>query len=78
MRHGPGKAAWTDRLETKGVGITGLTTDDQYVSPEHACHATRRDFQANPIHAMVVRKWVEWAQLRSGRANCVPDQGPSG
>ena len=39
------------------VGITGLTTYDQYGTPEHGRHANRRDFQANPINAVVVRKW---------------------
>jgi hypothetical protein len=29
VRHGPGKAAWRERLETEVGGITGLTTDDQ-------------------------------------------------
>lgn len=28
-RHGQGRAAWTERLETEVVGITGLTTYDQ-------------------------------------------------
>jgi len=28
VRHGQGRTAWTERLETDGVGITGLTTDD--------------------------------------------------
>jgi hypothetical protein len=56
-RHGQGRTAWTERLETEVVGITGLTTDDQYGTPEHARHATRRDFEPNPIHAVVVRKW---------------------
>jgi hypothetical protein len=57
VRHGQGRTAWTERLETEVVGITGLTTYDQYGTPEHTRHATRRDFQANPIHAVVVRKW---------------------
>jgi Transposase DDE domain len=57
VRHGQGKAAWTERLETEVVGITGMTTYDQYGPPEHARHANRRDFQANPINAVVVRKW---------------------
>jgi len=56
-RHGQGKAAWSERLETEVVGITGLTTYDQYGTPEHARQANRRDFQGNPIHAVVVRKW---------------------
>lgn len=28
-RHGQGRAAWSERLETEVVGITGLMTDDQ-------------------------------------------------
>jgi hypothetical protein len=39
------------------VGITGLTTDDQYGTLEHGYQANRRDFQANPINAVVVRQW---------------------
>jgi hypothetical protein len=39
------------------VGIAGLTTDDQYGPPEHGRHHHRRDFQPNPINAVVVRKW---------------------
>ena len=57
MRHGQGKTAWTERLETEVVGITGLTTYDQYGTPEHGRHHNRRDFQANLINAVVVRKW---------------------
>jgi Transposase DDE domain len=57
VRHGQGKAAYTERLETEVVGITGLTTYDQYGTPEHGCHANRRDFQGNLINAVVVRRW---------------------
>jgi hypothetical protein len=57
VRHGQGKATWTERLETEVVGITGMTTDDQYGPPAHARHANRRDFHANPINAVVVRQW---------------------
>jgi hypothetical protein len=56
-RHGQGKNTWTERQETEVVGIEGLTTDDQYGTPEHGRHRHRRDFQANPINAVVVRKW---------------------
>jgi hypothetical protein len=66
VRHGQGKAAWTERLETEVVGITGLTSYDYYGTPEHARQANRRDFQGNPINAVVVRKW-------SGK-----DYGPGG
>jgi hypothetical protein len=34
-----------------------LTTYDQYGTPEHTRHATPRDVQAHPIHAVVVQKW---------------------
>jgi hypothetical protein len=58
VRHGQGRAPRTERLETEVVGITGLTTDDQYGTPEHGRQHNRRDFQANPINAVVVRKWA--------------------
>ena len=57
VRHGQGRTAWTERVETEVVGITGLTTYDQYGTPEHGRQANRHDFHANPIHAVVVRKW---------------------
>ena len=57
VRHGQGRTARSERLETEVVGITGLTTSDQYGSPEHGRQANRRDFQANPLNAVVVRPW---------------------
>jgi len=57
VRHGQGKTARTERLETEVVGIPGLTTYDQYGTPEHGRQQHRRDFQPNPINAVVVRKW---------------------
>jgi Domain of unknown function (DUF4158) len=47
----------TERLETEVVGISGLTTYDQYGTPEHGRQHHRRDVEANPIHAVVVRRW---------------------
>jgi hypothetical protein len=66
VRHGYGKTAWSERLETEVVGITGLTPYDPYGPPEQARRANRRDFHANPINAVVVRRW-------SGKAD-----GPGG
>jgi hypothetical protein len=66
VRHGQGKSAWTERLETEVVGLAGLTSYDQYGTPEHRRHHNRRDFQSNPINAVVVRQW-------NGR-----DYGPGG
>jgi hypothetical protein len=57
VRHGQGREAWTERLETEVVGITGLTTYDQYGTVEHGREANRRDCQAHPINAVVVRHW---------------------
>jgi hypothetical protein len=57
VRHGQGKTAWTERRETEVVGITGLTTDDQYGTPEHGHHHNRRDCEPHPIPAVVVRTW---------------------
>jgi hypothetical protein len=57
VRHGQGKTARTERLETEVVGITGLTTYDQYGTVEHGRYHNRRAFQAHPINAVVVRQW---------------------
>jgi Transposase DDE domain len=57
VRHGQGRGAWTERLETEVVGITGLTTYEQYGTEEHGRHQNRRDFAPNPINVVVVRKW---------------------
>jgi hypothetical protein len=57
VRHGQGRTALSERLETEVVGIAELTTYDQYGPPEHGRQANRRDFQANPLNAVVVRKW---------------------
>jgi Transposase DDE domain len=57
VRHRQGRAAWTERLETEVVGIAGLTTYDQYGTAAHGRQHNRRDFQANPVNAVVVRKW---------------------
>src|SRR5262245_48101014 len=57
VRHGQGQTAWTERRETEVVGITGLTTYDQSGTPEHKRRHNRRDFEPNPIHAVVVRTW---------------------
>ena len=57
VRHGQGKVARTARLETEVVGITGLTTDDHDGTVEHGRYANRRDFEANPLNAVVVRQW---------------------
>jgi hypothetical protein len=57
VRHGQGRTAGPERLETEVVGITALTTSDQYGPPEHVRHANRRDFQANLLNAVVGRKW---------------------
>ncbi len=57
MRHGQGNTAWSERLETEVVGITGLTTSEQYGTPNHGRQHNRRDFPPNPINAVVVRNW---------------------
>jgi hypothetical protein len=57
VRQGQGNTAWTERLETEVVGITGLTTDDQYGTPEPGRDHNRRDVQPNLINAVVVRQW---------------------
>jgi hypothetical protein len=57
VRQGQGKTAWTARLETAVVGITGLTTDDPSGTAEHGRHHHRREVPPHPITAVVVRQW---------------------
>jgi hypothetical protein len=67
IRHGQGKSARTERQETEVVGIEGLTTDDQYGTPEHGRHHHRRDFEANPIHAVVVPSGMGGTTARAAK-----------
>jgi hypothetical protein len=57
VRHGQGRAARPARLETAVVGLTGRTTEDPEGRPEPGRQHHRRDFQAHPINAVVVRTW---------------------
>jgi hypothetical protein len=57
VAHGQGKHRWRERLETEVVGVTALTTYDQYGPEEHAQHQYRKDFDGHPLNAVVVRKW---------------------
>ncbi len=57
VRHGHGKTATEERLRTELVGLEGLTTYDAYGAPEHTQFAHRRDYQGQPINAVVVRRW---------------------
>jgi hypothetical protein len=57
VAHGQGKHRWRERLETEVVGVTALTTYDQYGPEEHAQRQYRKDFEGHPLNAVVVRKW---------------------
>lgn len=57
VRHGHGKTAREERLRTELVGIEGLTTYDSYGEPEQTQSAHRRDYEGQPINAVVVRRW---------------------
>ncbi len=57
VSHGHGKTARTERLRTELVGIEGLTTYDDYGDPQQTQYAHRRDYQGQPINAVVVRRW---------------------
>jgi hypothetical protein len=46
-RHGQGKTTWTERLETEVLGIRGLTTDEEYGTPDYKRHHNRRNFQSH-------------------------------
>src|SRR6266704_847933 len=57
VRHGYGKTATEERLRTELVGIEELTTYDTYGAPEQTQYAHRRDYEGQPINAVVVRSF---------------------
>ncbi len=66
VRHGHGKTAREERLRTELVGIEGLTTYDQYGEAEHTQYAHRREYEGQPINAVVVRRWNTRAPATDG------------
>src|SRR5947199_4167999 len=66
VRHGHGKTAKEERLRTELVGIEGLTTYDAYGDPEQTQYAHRRDYEGQPINAVVVRRWDNRAPAADG------------
>jgi len=57
VRHGHGKTASEERLRTEVVGLEALTSYDSYGAAEQTQHAQRRDYEGQPINAVVVRRW---------------------
>ena len=66
VRHGHGKTAREERLRTELVGIEGLTTYDQYGEAEQTQYAHRREYEGQPINAVVVRRWNNRAPATDG------------
>jgi DDE family transposase len=57
VRHGHGKTATQERLRTEVVGLEALTSYDSYGAAEQTQHAQRRDYEGQPINAVVVRSF---------------------
>jgi len=57
VRHGHGSQQTREELVTQVIGVEGLTTYDQYGTAEHTRQHNRKDFQSNPINAVVVDLW---------------------
>lgn len=57
VRHGSGRTAWVEERVTEVVGIVGLTSYDDYNTPEAARHKNRRDYTPRPLNAVVVERW---------------------
>jgi hypothetical protein len=56
VRHGQGRTAREERLRTELVGIEGLTTYDSDGDANQTQYAQRRDYQGQPINALIVRR----------------------
>ena len=57
VAHGHGKNKTIEVLETEAIGISGLTSWDQYNDPSLAVSQNKKDYTPFPINAVVVRKW---------------------
>src|SRR6266852_2687129 len=57
VRHGHGKKASEERLRTELLGLEALTSYDSYGAAQETQHAQRRDYEGQPINAVVVRRW---------------------
>jgi hypothetical protein len=57
VRHGHGKNGSVERLRTELVGIAALTTYDSYGEAGQEKQRHRRDFEGQPINAVVVQLW---------------------
>ena len=67
VTRGKGKKAHPVQLETELVGIKNIAMLDTYGPPEHTRHANRKDFKANPLNAIVIKKWDN-KKPRKGKA----------
>lgn len=54
VKHGYGKKAWIEEIETSLVGVKGLTCYDAYGPEGKSKEKDKKDFQGNAIHAVVV------------------------
>ena len=57
VRHGHGRNQTTEELVTRLVGLEGLTSYGLYGPEEYTKHYRRKNYQANPINAVVVLEW---------------------
>lgn len=57
VRHGHGGNQTTEELVTRLVGLEGLTSYGLYGPEEYTRHYRRKNYQANPINAVVVLEW---------------------
>jgi hypothetical protein len=63
VRHGHGRKQTTEELVTRLVGLEELTSYGLYGPEEYTQHYRRKDYEANPINAVVV---LEWDSKRKG------------
>lgn len=57
VRHAHGRNQTTEKLVTRLVGLEGLTSYGLYGPEEYTRHYRRKNYQANPINAVVVLEW---------------------
>jgi len=57
VSRGHGRTGWVERLRTRVVGLSELTTYDEYGPEGAAAQRNRKDYEGRPLNAIVVLEW---------------------
>ena len=57
VTHGYGKEKYTEKVSTELIGVPGLMTCDWFNPEGSNANTTKKDYERNPLNAVVVKTW---------------------